>query len=298
MLSPRLLLLMVIAFGLVATEGVGPVVQDAEPEVTASAPVTEFVYPCAGYTKGLRGKGNFGLYVDPRRGASAFAGSYHLAEDVWVAGGTRVDSVADGRVVYSDFSPTWTDDEGHVHWNLGNVIVIEHALPPVNDEPQWLCSVYVHLAADRRVEVGDLVRRGQQIGLVGKHQSEENGRYPAHLHFGLHRGPYVQISPGWRRDLERDAREFGLPCGPDRELVRGEIELTLLADRSGLPGTTVQVDFVEEDAKMYLSLLVGSTSPGYQPADIMGWCEGYGDKQTVEEWVKPSTWIRKHAPAR
>jgi len=37
-------------------------------------------------------------------------------------------AVADGIVRYSAFSPTWTDADKHVHWNLGNVIVIEHAL--------------------------------------------------------------------------------------------------------------------------------------------------------------------------
>ncbi len=47
-----------------------------------------------------------------------------------------------------------------------------------------------------------------------------------------------------------------------------------------------------------MSLLVGSTSPGYKPVDIMHWCQGYGDKATVAEWLRPSTWIKARLPKR
>ena len=261
---------------------------DREPKQQDSAgTATEFVFPCDGYSKGLRGTGNFGVYIDPRRSKSVFADSYHLAEDVWLKGGTEVRSVATGRVVYSDFSPSWKDETGFIHRNFGNVIVIEHKLPPKDDKAQWICSVYVHLAADRLVEVGDQVARGELIGSIGKDQSKENGLYPAHLHFGLHLGPYIQISPSWKRELERDAREFGLPCGAEGKFVKGEITLTLG------PNASVQVQFIGQEEQTLFSLLVGSTSPDYKPTDIMGWCQGYGDKQTVKEWVRPSTWIRK-----
>ena len=268
--------------------------RDPERDGQAAPTPLAFDFPCDGYTKGLRGKGNFGAYIDPRRTKSVFADSYHLAEDVWVEGGTPVRCIADGRVVYSDFSPTWTDDRDRVHWNLGNVIVIEHELGEARKatEPEQLCSVYVHLGADRRVKTGERVTRGQVIGTIGADRSEENGRYPAHLHFGLHRGPYLQISPAWRRDLVRQAREIGLPCGNDRHLVKGEIELTLL------PSARVRIDFVGKEEKTWFSLLMGSTSPDYHPADIAGWCEGYGDQETVKEWIRPSTWTRDHSPAK
>lgn len=245
-----------------------------------------FELPCDGYLAALSGEGNFGAYIDPRHTRSAFANSWHLAEDVWVKGGTLVRAVADGTVAYSDFSPTWTDDRGRVHWNFGNVIVLEHQVTGERS----VCSVYVHLAAERRVQVGDHVERGQVLGAVGADRSEENGRYPAHLHFGLHEGPYLQISPAWRRELERDAREFGLPCGAAGHLVKGEITLELV------PGAQVRVDFVGTDEHTWMSLLTGSTSPGYVPADIAGWCQGYGDEATVSEWLRPSTWIAAHAP--
>ncbi|MCB9915091.1 MAG: M23 family metallopeptidase [Planctomycetes bacterium] len=262
--------------------------QDAPPaaEPPPPAPLV-FELPCDGYAKALRGAGNFGAYIDPARTTSAFAGSWHLAEDVWVKGGTAVRAVADGEVVYSDFSPTWTDDAGRVHWNFGNVIVLEHELSP----DEHICSVYVHLGADRRVKPGERVARGQVLGTVGAQKSDENGRYPAHLHFGLHRGRYLQIAPAWKRELERDAREYGLPCCPDGRLVKGEIALTLDA-----PHAQVRVDFVGTHEHTWMSLLTGSTSPGYVPADIAGWCQGYGDEATVAEWLRPSTWIAEHGP--
>lgn len=109
---------------------------------------TTFVPPCDDYAKGLRGKGNFGVLVDPSQGPP-FGGTYHLAEDVWLPAKTEVRAVADGLVRYSAFSPTWTDAKGTVHWNLGNVIVIEHELAPPEGDLTHVCSLYVHLGADR-----------------------------------------------------------------------------------------------------------------------------------------------------
>jgi len=246
---------------------------------------TPFDFPCEGYVRGLRGKGNFGVLVTAR--GSPFTGSYHLAEDVWLPPGTEVRSVADGVVRYSDFSPTRTDDRGQVHWNLGNVIVIEHPLAPAEDGLAAVCSFYVHLASDRKVKVRDVVRRGQAIGAIGADRSEENGRYPAHLHFGLHRGPYLQIPPAWKRGLVEEARTTGIRLGPDH-VLKGEIVI----ERHG--ETDVLISTKDGKESMVLSLLVGSTSPGYKPKDIMGWCEGYGDRATVEEWLRPSVWIQGH----
>ncbi len=243
-----------------------------------------FAFPCDGYVRGLHGRGNFGVLI--KRSGSAFSGTYHLAEDVWLPPGTTVRSIGDGFVRYSDFSPTWKDKRGRIHWNLGNVIVIEHALEPVEEGLESVCSVYVHLGAKRRVQTGDKVTRSQVLGVIGADRSEENGRYPAHLHFGIHRGPYYQIAPSWRRDLEESARTTGLLIGPNRFV--GEITIQRTSK------TSVLVRSKQGDAKVGLSLLVGSTHPGRKPADIMGWCSGYGDKHAVQEWLRPSSWLSKH----
>jgi murein DD-endopeptidase MepM/ murein hydrolase activator NlpD len=250
------------------------------------APDPAFAYPCATYARGLRNGGNFGLHVVTK--GSPFYDSWHLAEDVWLPAGTDVCSIADGVVRYSAFSPTWTDAKQFVHWNLGNVIVVEHPLEPALDGLDAICSIYVHLAADRRVKVGDSVVRGQVIGRIGADRSEENGRYPAHLHFGIHRGPYVQIPPAFERELrEAAASAQGLSVGSD--VLHGAIELRMNGSDS------VLVTSVESQAKILLSLLVGSTAPVDPPPDIMCWCEGYGRQTTLAEWLEPSQFLARHA---
>src|SRR5882672_8097072 len=198
-------------------------------EPALAAPV--FAYPCADYARGLQSGGNFGFHVTVK--GSPFTGSWHLAEDVWLPAGSEVRAIADGIVRYSAFSPTWTDEQKRVHWNLGNVIVIEHALDPPVKELGAVCSLYVHLAADRRVKVGDVVARGQVIGRIGADHSEENGRYPAHLHFGIHRGPYLQIPPAFERELRvAAASKDGLCSGA--QVLRGELELRMNGESSVL----------------------------------------------------------------
>jgi murein DD-endopeptidase MepM/ murein hydrolase activator NlpD len=259
-----------------------------------SAQATAFQFPCDGYLGGLRGKGNFGAHIadDGAADRSPFAGSWHLAEDVWLPAGTEVRAVADGVVKYSDFSPSWVDEKKRVHWNLGNVVVIEHPLDPPIDGLAAVCSVSVHLAADRRVAAGDAVKRGQPIGRIGKDRSEENGNYPAHLHFGVHRGPYLQIAPSFRRQLEEEARTTGIPTG-DGSPLKGEIELVPQSETSVLVRAKTDKSGARDPRapSVLLSLLVGSTAPGKKPADIVSWCSGYGDRATVDEWLPPSTWI-------
>lgn len=246
---------------------------------------TVFVFPCESYREGLRGKGNFGVRVKGK--GTVFSGTWHLAEDVWLPAGTEVRAVADGVVRYSDFSPTWTDEAGRTHWNLGNVIVVEHALVPPEGESKAVCSFYVHLAADRRVKKGERVERGQVIGRIGKDRSEENGRYPAHLHFGLHRGPYYQLPPSFVREFREAARGDGIRLGDD--VVKGELDFHYR------PPADVLIEARETGKVFSFSLLVGSTAPKDPPEDIMCWCEGYGDEETVKEWLRPSTFLAGRA---
>jgi murein DD-endopeptidase MepM/ murein hydrolase activator NlpD len=251
-----------------------------------SRPAPDFVLPCDDYRRGLRGKGNFAELI--RRKDSVFDGSWHLGEDVWLPAGTEVRSVAAGVVRYSDWSPSWKEPGGRVHWNLGNVVVIEHPLVPAEDGMSEVCSIYVHLAADRRVAVGDRVTQGKVIGRIGKDRSEENGLYPAHLHFGLHRGPYYQIPPSWRRELEEAARGDGIVV-PQEPPLKGEIELIRQSESS------VLVKAREGGGRILLSLLKGSSAPEPRPADIMSWCSGYGDRNALSEWLCPSDWIAARA---
>ncbi|MCU0722220.1 MAG: M23 family metallopeptidase [Planctomycetes bacterium] len=254
----------------------------------AAGRLARFRLPCEKYRSGLKAGGNFGILVG--KGAAApFAGTYHLAEDVWLPGGTEVRCVADGTVVYSDFSPTWTDARGVKHWNLGNVIAVEHPLSPKEGNLEFVCSVYVHLGKDRRAKPGDRVRKGSLLGFIGADKSEENGQYPAHLHFGLHEGPWLQVSPARRRQLILQAAAGTLPVIEGGRVVGAKGKV---ADIKLVRGTDVEVTFEDSPKVASLSILVGSTSPGYQPAPIVNWCSGYGDKAEVEDWLKPSAWIQ------
>jgi len=86
----------------------------------------------------------------------------HFAVDVVVAENTPVKSVADGTVVFSE----WTVQ-------TGNVIIIEHS--------NHLISVYKHNAILNKQQ-GDLVKAGEVIALSGNTGELTNG---PHLHFEL-----------------------------------------------------------------------------------------------------------------
>ncbi len=91
---------------------------------------------------------------------------------------------------------------------------------------------------------------------------------------------------GWLRELRYEARKFGLPFGKNRRRVKGAIDVSRISQ------TEVAISFRETDDAGTMSLLVSSTSPDYEPVDIMGWCQGYGSQAHVKEWLRPSTWIQ------
>lgn len=80
--------------------------------------------------------------------------------------GAPVYAVAHGRVVTSKPYRTW-----------GNIVLIEHRLP----WGQTVWSQYAHLK-DRLVQPGDVVRRGTQIGAIGRGDRDQ---FVAHLHFEI-----------------------------------------------------------------------------------------------------------------
>lgn len=86
----------------------------------------------------------------------------HFAVDVVVAVGTAVKSVADGRVVFAE----WTADTGYV-------IIIEH--------PNKLLSVYKHNSSVNKSQ-GDYVETGEVISFSGATGELTTG---PHLHFEL-----------------------------------------------------------------------------------------------------------------
>lgn len=86
----------------------------------------------------------------------------HLAIDVAVAKNTPIKSIADGIVIFSDWTPT-----------NGHVVVVRHNL--------GFISVYKNAASETK-EQGDVVKTGEVLALAGASGSESTN---SQLHFEL-----------------------------------------------------------------------------------------------------------------
>lgn len=102
----------------------------------------------------------------------------HFAVDVALANDTPIKSVANGTVVFADWTPS-----------SGNVIIIKHT--------DALLSVYKHAATLTKSQ-GDFVRTGEVIALAGSTGHESTG---VHLHFELWKDSYP-IDPTQFIDFE------------------------------------------------------------------------------------------------
>lgn len=138
----------------------------------ASVPVASgFDYPVGDKLgKGWNGKDDKGWYV-----AQSFLDPfYHPGEDWNGRGGGNTDfgqpvyAVAEGRVVFA---------ENCFHW--GNMLLIEHRLP----DGEIVFTLSAHLK-DILVKEGDVVKRRQEVGLVGRGYKDATYK-SAHLHFEI-----------------------------------------------------------------------------------------------------------------
>lgn len=109
-------------------------------------------------------------------------GAWHPGEDWNGRGGgdtvlgDPIFAISNGRVAeFGYYPPSW-----------GNIVLLEHALP--DGSRVW--SQYAHLEQMMVSGVGQKVRRGQQIGTMGKGAKTDKypqGRWVAHLHFEIRR---------------------------------------------------------------------------------------------------------------
>jgi len=86
----------------------------------------------------------------------------HFAVDIALPIGTPIKSIANGTIIFADWTPT-----------NGNVIIISH--------PEEIMSVYKHCESISKTQ-GDIVRTGEVIATSGNTGSQTTG---AHLHFEL-----------------------------------------------------------------------------------------------------------------
>lgn len=155
-------------------------------ELLSKCPVSEgFDFPV--------GKPNAKGYYN----AQKFGKKYHLGEDWNGTGGGNSDlgdpvySISDGIVVFSeDIKGGW-----------GKVVRIVHKLgiKKVSNEnkPRYLESVYAHFK-ETQVKVGQIVRKGEQIGTIGN----ADGQYWAHLHFELRDEINLPIGQGYSKNTK------------------------------------------------------------------------------------------------
>lgn len=91
----------------------------------------------------------------------------HFAIDIALAKNTPIKAIANGTVIFADWTPT-----------NGNVIILRH-----NEE---FLSVYKHCET-LVISQGDVVRTGEVIGIAGSSGSQSTG---IHLHFELWKNGY------------------------------------------------------------------------------------------------------------
>lgn len=91
--------------------------------------------------------------------------------------GDPIYSMGDGIVTFAyDIKTGW-----------GNVVIIRHAYrDPATSEVKFCDSLYGHLLAIM-TQVGQKVKRGQQIGTMGSNR----GMYPVHLHFEVRHNIHI-----------------------------------------------------------------------------------------------------------
>ncbi|MHC4915200.1 MAG: peptidoglycan DD-metalloendopeptidase family protein [Planctomycetota bacterium] len=154
----------------------GTAMTDFENEA-ATAAAKELVPPVRDFFDPVRD--SYGKRIGAKN--PAFANSAHVGDDVaWHCDGQAVVAVGDGIVRRAGCTGTW-----------GYQVIVEHVAP----DGSKFCSLYAHLGPFVQVKPGDTVGRGQKIGAVGRSRTWENGGYWAHLHFGVHRGPFLHEYP-------------------------------------------------------------------------------------------------------
>ena len=143
-------------------------------EFCAAGWADAFVPPLRGYADPLRE--SYGKEMEEE--AEGFGGMVHVADDVgWHRDHLTVVAAGNGLVRQVRCASSW-----------GCMLVLEHKLP----DGKFVCSLYAHLSPFICVSPGDAVKKGQKIGGVGRSFTWENGGYIAHLHFGIHEGPFWQ----------------------------------------------------------------------------------------------------------
>ncbi|MEK9158259.1 MAG: M23 family metallopeptidase [Patescibacteria group bacterium] len=127
----------------------------------------------------------FGIYVTPKNSPvqpEKFTG-YHTGIDFETTSGeanvdVHVPVLFDGKLVVKKSATGY-----------GGVVVIESAI-----EGQLVTTVYGHLKLSSVITpVGQFVKKGDTLGILGKAYSNETGGERKHLHLAIHKGGSINI---------------------------------------------------------------------------------------------------------
>jgi murein DD-endopeptidase MepM/ murein hydrolase activator NlpD len=96
----------------------------------------------------------------------------HIGLDLWIKAGTLVLAALDGFIHSFNYNTGVGD--------YGPTIILEHKI-----ENQVFYTLYGHLSLESitEIEIGDVVKKGQQIATLG--DASVNGDYAPHLHFQI-----------------------------------------------------------------------------------------------------------------
>jgi len=138
-------------------------------DVNAYQVADSFSFPLDSYVVGSNCFGRYGLVI---------AKNWHLGEDATAVAGTNVKTIAKGIV-----------KDARTHTGYGGMYIIEHTLL----SGEKLCSIYPHMDySSFAKKVGDEVAKGEYLGKIGT--TSQNGGWPEHLHFGIHKGAYNSVN--------------------------------------------------------------------------------------------------------
>ncbi len=186
----QLFTIVLLAFGLLAVQANSPqMAKQSEDGKWALVPLCDgFDYP-VGKPDGKNYYKARGLRLRTPR---------HLGEDWNGIGGGNTDlgdpvyTIGHGIVTYA------ADAKGR--W--GKIVIVRHAFRDPKSGKVLCCqTLYSHLD-EINVKLGQLVKRGDQVGTIGTN----NGMYPAHLHAELHYN--VNINCG-QQGIPKTAKNYG-----------------------------------------------------------------------------------------
>jgi len=158
--------------------------QKTEPEPVFEEEKTTFVTPLDNIDQRVTKK-KFGTYVTPQKSPVSpekFTG-YHTGWDFEILDGEQNQDVAvvafcDGKIVYKNFVSGY-----------GGVVIQQCRI-----DGQTMTALYGHLRlASVTKKVGDSLKHGDKIGVLGKANSSETDGERQHLHFSLHRGTSINL---------------------------------------------------------------------------------------------------------